>query len=171
MKELYCLKCKKVTPNVKSVIVKLPNGRFMARSSCKICGSQKAQFISTPSKGGNPAMAIAQGIEGGIKGLSSAVDTGVRAQHDFNKDNGALKAEQEKNFQKYYRDLIHTRYWDPTSLSTAIRLKKFGIDPPNVTAEGSSWLKSPSNQEKLDKADDALLAYAEKKYYGSLNKF
>jgi len=164
MKELYCLKCQKFTPNVKPVIVKLPSGRYSARAKCKDCGSQKMQFVKAPLKGGNP-LAIGDAIKGGIEGIASGIDKGVRAQHDFNKENGKLAMEKENNFMTYYRDLEHKRFWEESKLPSFLRLSKFGIAERDDTRVGSKWLKIPANRDKLDKADDALREWAEKRFY------
>ena len=41
----YCLKCKKNTEIVNSIVLKTKNGRAMLLSKCAVCGSKKAWFI------------------------------------------------------------------------------------------------------------------------------
>ena len=65
-----------------------------------------------------------------------------------------MSAERSKNFNTFYRDLVHRRFHDPESLPPKVRLKKFGIDPPQA-------IFKKENEEKRDKADEALYDYAE----------
>ena len=41
----YCLKCKKDTESINSIILKTTNGKTMIFSTCAICGSKKSKFI------------------------------------------------------------------------------------------------------------------------------
>ena len=110
-------------------------------------------------KGGNPAL-IKGAIDVGkavVDSAGDAIKKGVETQHNFNKDNGNLASEKATNFNKFYRSLQHTRYWDPESIKPSLRLKKFGIDPPSTQNE-------KKNEEKLEKANDALYDYAEKQF-------
>ena len=109
-------------------------------------------------KGGNPLIAAAVGaVPEALNSVTKGIETGVKAQHEFNKDNGALAAEKAKNFTKFFRDLQHTRYWDPESIKPSLRLKKFGIDPPNSQND-------KKNEAKLERANDALYDWAEKEF-------
>jgi hypothetical protein len=161
-KEIYCLHCKKNTPNVSPVIVELPNKHYQVRAKCKECGAHKAQFISTKSimalKGGNVG-AIAGAVQGGIGGIADAISKGVKTQHEFNKENGKLQAEKQMNFLQFYRDLEHVRFHDPERVPPSLRLKKFGIDPPNAIFD-------KKNEAKRERADEALYSYAEKRFFG-----
>ena len=57
----YCLKCKKDTDSVDSIVLKTKNGRPMLSSKCAICGSKKSRFMK----------------EQGAKGLLSSL--GIKA--------------------------------------------------------------------------------------------
>jgi hypothetical protein len=158
MPDDYCLHCKKDTKDVAPKIVTLKNGRHARKSKCAVCGFSKFRFVAS-QKGGNPALvAVAQAIPGSIGAIGDTIVSGVKANHEFNKENGNLTVQQEQNFQRYFRDLQHQRYWDPERIPASLRLKKFGIDPPSA-------MKDPKNADKLEKADDALYAYAEKRFY------
>ena len=41
----YCLKCRKNTQSIDSVVSKTSNGKKMILSKCAICGSKKSKFI------------------------------------------------------------------------------------------------------------------------------
>ena len=41
----YCLKCRKNTQSIDSVVSKTSNGKIMILSKCVICGSKKSKFI------------------------------------------------------------------------------------------------------------------------------
>ena len=57
----YCLKCKKDTDSVDSIVLKTKNGIPMLSSKCAICGSKKSRFMK----------------EQGAKGLLSSL--GIKA--------------------------------------------------------------------------------------------
>ena len=41
-----CLKCKKVTGDSSPHVTQASNGRFMKKSKCSVCGTNKCKFIS-----------------------------------------------------------------------------------------------------------------------------
>jgi hypothetical protein len=116
-------------------------------------------------KGGNPALigAIASAVPEALNSITKGVETGVKTQHEFNKDNGALAAEILKNKTQLLRDLKHQRYWDPEKMPAKLRLKKFGINPPSTQNE-------PKNEAKLEKADEALEEYVDQQFEKYQNK-
>ena len=48
----YCLKCRKNTKNINSVLSKTSNGKTMILSKCAICGSKKSKFIQKQKEKG-----------------------------------------------------------------------------------------------------------------------
>ena len=173
MTETYCVRCKKITKDVKPHFV-VANGHTMRKSTCAICGTGKNAFVPNgtviegekrkrgrPRKqmGGNPLMiasAVADAAPGIINGIGSAVDQGRRTQHEFNKENGALEVERaqntgerEKRFQQFYRDLMHTRFWDPEKLKPSLRFPREKTNNPKYAKE-------------QEIADEKLYDYAEK---------
>lgn len=118
-------------------------------------GAGKTYPSKKKMKGGNPAIvgAIAAAVPDTIRGIGDAVDQGRKTQHEFNRENGNLVVEKEKNFQQYYRDLMHTRFWDPEKLPRKLRFPRDKTNNPKYKAEQEA-------------ADDALYEYAEKRYYG-----
>ena len=150
---IYCLKCKKKTEDTHISHKKAKNGRMMMIAKCDKCGTLKHQFVANDQKGGNPALisAAVQAIPGAIGGISDAVDKGRRTQHEFNKDNGALAKEKSANFQQFYRDLMHTRYWDGEKLPPKLRFPREKTNNPKYASEQEA-------------KDDALYEYAEKQW-------
>jgi hypothetical protein len=112
--------------------------------SCLSCGGVNPQLIAEAVKA-IPAVA---------ESITKGVETGVKTQHEFNKDNLALAAEKSRNFNTFYRDLVHRRYHDPESLPPRLRLKRFNIDPVSAIFD-------KKNEANRDRADDALYEYAE----------
>jgi len=113
----------------------------------------------TYKKGGNPAV-VKAAIDVGkavVDTAGDAIKKGVETQHNFNKDNGNLAKEKASNFNQFYRDLVHQRYWDEEKIRPSLRLKKFGIVP-------NSAIKDPKNEAKREKADEALYDYAEQQF-------
>lgn len=110
-------------------------------------------------RGGNPAVIgqLISAIPGAVGSIGDSIKKGVETQHQFNKDNGALAAEIIKRKAQLLRDLKHERYWDPEKMPTRLRLKKFGINPPNTQ-------NRPENSDKLDRADEALEDYVDKQF-------
>jgi hypothetical protein len=128
----------------------------------KECMQGASKTYKKKKHGGNPAAiigAVAQAVPGTITGISDAIDQGRRTTKEFDRESGKLAAERDKNFQNYYRDLAHTRYWNPEAIKPSLRLKKFGIDPP-------SKINDPKLSANRERADDALYTYAEEKFYG-----
>ena len=41
----YCLKCKRNTKNIDSIMLKTKNSRLMLSSKCAICGSKKSRYM------------------------------------------------------------------------------------------------------------------------------
>ena len=41
----YCLKCKTVTANIDSKMVKTKNNRLLMQSKCSVCGTKKSRFV------------------------------------------------------------------------------------------------------------------------------
>ena len=80
-------------------------------------------------KGGNPLATAAVGeavkaIPGTINAIGDQIDQGRKTQHQFNKENGALSVEKNKNLLQYYRDLQHKRFWDQEYLPPTLRLER-----------------------------------------------
>ena len=47
-----CLKCKKNTESINSIVSKTINGKTMILSKCVICGSQKSKFMKEQEEKG-----------------------------------------------------------------------------------------------------------------------
>ena len=41
----YCVKCRKYTENLNSIIIKTRNGRLIMQSKCPECGIKKSRFV------------------------------------------------------------------------------------------------------------------------------
>ena len=159
MKKTYCIKCKKETGNKDIRYEKSKNGRNMMVSKCVICGTKKCRFIAKGQKGGNPllaATAAADSIGNLASAIGDQVDKGRHTTHEISKENGGIEvdrahniAEKEKKFQQFYRDMMHTRYWNGESLPTRLRWPREKTNNPKYAAE-------------QEKKDDALYAYCEK---------
>lgn len=131
-------------------------------------------------RGGNP-LAIANVAVEGTKaltglatGIADAVDKGRHTTLAIDKETGALdvqkaenenrrKIEQSVGFQKYYRDLAHTRYWNDEMLPPHLRLWEFG---PWVGTPFSVAINWAANRDAKKRADDALYKYALETYKG-----
>ena len=50
--KIYCVKCKDKTDTVGEKKVQLPNGRNAIKGKCKVCGTNKTQFVGGKQKGG-----------------------------------------------------------------------------------------------------------------------
>jgi hypothetical protein len=90
--------------------------------------------------------------------IGDQVDKGRRTTHEINKENGYIKVEQKRNigneereFQAFYRDLIHQRYWDPEKLPPRLRLP---FD--------RKYINDKKYKKLRDESDEKLYAYAEK---------
>ncbi len=156
MTNTYCLRCKKITKDVKPHIVMTSNGRKMRQSLCSICGMKKCVFLPGGQKGGNPlalVSAVAEAAPGLVNGISNAIDQGRRTDREFAREDGQLNIDRDKKFQQYYRDLVHDRFWDGEKLPPRLRWPREKTNNPKYAAEQEA-------------KDDALYAYAEKKFYG-----
>ena len=41
----YCVKCRKVTKNIDSKMVRTKNNRLIMQSKCSVCGIKKSRFV------------------------------------------------------------------------------------------------------------------------------
>ncbi len=156
MTETYCLKCKMKTADANPSIEISKNGKPMKRSTCGVCGMKKTQFVSA-QKGGNP-LAIAGMVTEGIGNLAGTIgdqiDKGRRTTFEIDKETGNVAAEKAKNFDKFYRDLMHKRFWDGESLPPRLRFDRIKTNNPKYAKE-------------QEIKDQALWDYAHKQYYGN----
>jgi len=104
--------------------------------------------------GGNPAAivgAVAQAVPGTINAIGDQINQGRITSHEFEKDEGKTTSKRAANFEQYYRDLMHKRFWNGESL------------PPNLR-----WPREKTNNPKFaaeqERKDQALWDYAEKQY-------
>ena len=43
--KIYCVKCRKVTKNIDSKMVRTKNNRLIMQSKCSVCGIKKSRFV------------------------------------------------------------------------------------------------------------------------------
>ena len=153
----YCMKCKKKTEDVAPHMVKMKNGRTARESRCKTCGTKKFAFVPGERQGGgNPlaiASAVGEALPGVIGGISDAIDKGKKTDRELAREDGQLNVDRDKKFQQYYRDLMHTRFWNGDALPPRLRFPREKTNNPQFAHE-------------QEIKDDALYQYAEKKFYG-----
>jgi len=120
------------------------------------CLKQAKKSYKKRKHGGNPLLVAGvteavKAIPGTVNAIGDQIDKGRKTQHEFNKDNGALMAERSKNFQQFYRDLMHKRFWDGESLPPSLRW------PREKT-------NNPKYADQQEKKDQALYDWAEKQW-------
>ena len=63
MTQIYCLKCKKHTDNIKPHEVVTPTGKHRIATTCGVCGIQKSRMIAKKNtKNGNGILDLIGGI-------------------------------------------------------------------------------------------------------------
>jgi hypothetical protein len=131
-----------------------------SKSAIKIGKGAKTKRVTLKS-GGNAlagAVAVGETVDKLTNSLGNQIDKGRRTTQEINEKTGYTEVEKKRNkgneereFQAFYRDLVHQRYWDPEKLPPRLRLP---FDRKNIN--------NPKYKSQREAADEKLYAYAEK---------